>query len=126
VNHNPKGQEIGTTEVTLLEAASLDPLLGGMPTTIDVHVCHSQSVLRLPPGAVRLAANRWDGNQAFRAGDCAWGVQFHPEFDAGIMSAYAAAEGLPSRITVNETPFGSEILRRFAALVFQSEAREGR
>jgi GMP synthase (glutamine-hydrolysing) len=121
VDYNPRGQEMGTTEVTLLPAAGSDPLLGGLPSPIEVHVSHSQSVLRLPHGAVRLAANAWDGNQAFRVGYCAWGVQFHPEFDAGIMNAYAEGEQVKQATRIKDTPFGSRILRRF-----QSLASEGR
>jgi len=116
VNNNPRGPEMGTTEVTLPGEASADLLLRGLPSAINVHVSHSQSVLRLPPGAIRLAGNHWDRNQAFRFGDCAWGVQFHPEFDAGIMHAYAAEEQSLAEITIFDTPFGAQILRRFASL----------
>ena len=116
VEYNPRGQEMGTTEVRLLEAASHDLLLGGLPATIRVHVSHSQSVTRLPPGAVRLAENAWDANQAFRIGACAWGVQFHPEFDAEVMNAYAAEDKRMAECTIIDTPFGGRILRRFASL----------
>jgi len=117
VDYNPRGQEMGTTEVTLLAAAGADVLLAGLPSRMQVHVSHSQSVLKLPPGAIRLAENAWDSNQAFRVGACAWGVQFHPEFDAGIMRSYAAEDHPTARATIRETPFGSMILRRFAGLV---------
>jgi len=120
VNYNPRGQEMGTTEVTVLAEASTDPLLRGLPEAINVHVSHSQSVLRLPPGALRLAGNDWDRNQAFRVGDCAWGVQFHPEFDAEIMRAYAAKEGSSAEIRIFDTPIGSQILGRFATLALGS------
>jgi len=125
VDWNPRGKEMGTTSVTLLDAAFQDPLLGGLPATIDVHLAHSQSVLSLPPGAVHLAANPWDRYQAFRVGDCAWGVQFHPEFDAGIMRAYAAIEESSPGAQIFDTPIGGEILKRFASLV-HLETREGR
>ena len=127
MDYNPHGEEMGTTEVSLLEAASRDPLLCGLPARIKVHVSHSQSVTRLPPGAVRLAENAWDRNQAFRFGDCVWGVQFHPEFDAEIMQAYADKESRALQIEITDTPFGGAILRRFASLVpHQSVAIEGR
>jgi GMP synthase (glutamine-hydrolysing) len=127
VEYNPRGQEMGTAEITLLEAASHDPLLVGLPPTIRVHVSHSQSVTRLPPGAVRLAENAWDANQAFRMGACAWGVQFHPEFDAEIMHAYAAEAKRMPEVTIIDTPFGGRILGRFASLTKgQSEESDGR
>jgi GMP synthase (glutamine-hydrolysing) len=126
VDYNPNGREAGTTEVRLLAAAQADLLLAGLPSPMEVHVSHSQSVLRLPPGAIRLAENAWDANQAYRVGACAWGVQFHPEFDAEVMRAYAAEDHLPPECRIQDTSFGSRILRRFASLVLgQSFSKEG-
>ena len=116
VDYNPRGQETGTTEISLLAAAWSDPLLCGLPARIKVHVSHSQSVIRLPAAAVRLAENEWDRNQAFRFGPCVWGVQFHPEFDADIMRTYAHEKPLPPGIEIIDTPFGGRILKRFASL----------
>ena len=92
--------------------------------TIRVHVSHAQSVLRLPKNAVRLATNARDINQAFRVGANAWGVQFHPEFDAEIVRAYIEhcrsrliAEGQDPDSLMREaadTESGTEILTRFA------------
>ena len=75
---------------------------------------------------MRLAANPWDQNQAFRLGDRAWGVQFHPEFDADIMREYIghysetlSSEGqdpLALRATARDDPSGPAILRRFVEL----------
>ena len=77
--------------------------------------------------AVRLATNTRDINQAFRVGRDAWGVQFHPEFDAEIVQAYIdhcrvklIAEGQdPDRLIreSSDTAVGSEILRRFAGVM---------
>jgi GMP synthase (glutamine-hydrolysing) len=107
-------------------AAAGDELLGGLPASIPVHEGHTQSVLALPPGAVRLAANAWDPHQAFRLGDRAWGVQFHPEFDADIMREYIghysgtlSAEGQDPqalRAAAHDDPSGPAILRRFVEL----------
>jgi GMP synthase (glutamine-hydrolysing) len=116
VDYNPRGREMGTTEVTLLEPAVHDALLSGLPSPFQTHLCHAQSVLELPTGAVALASSPWDGNQAFRVDDCIWGVQFHPEFDADIMRAYAAVEGHGETIEVIDAPLGTEVLKRFAAL----------
>ncbi|HEY2254173.1 MAG TPA: glutamine amidotransferase [Variovorax sp.] len=85
---HPGGMEIGTVEVALTPQAAADALMQGLPPRFDAHVAHSQSALRLPEGAVRLAGNAFEPNQAFRVGKNAWGVQFHPEFDAGIMRGY--------------------------------------
>lgn len=124
VGDNPHGREYGTVEVRLAEAASQDKLLGGLPDPLKVQVCHTQSVLRLPQGAMRLAWGARDENQAFRVGERVWGVQFHPEFDADVVRSYIhhmrpllAAEGQDPGALVDgtvETPAGGEILKRFA------------
>jgi len=126
VDYNPRGPEMGTTEISLRETARTDPLLGGLPATLKVHASHSQSVLRLPPGAVLLASNPWDENQAFRCDDCAWGVQFHPEFDSEIMRAYCENDGPGSCKDIGETPHAADVLRRFAAIVNAWPATAGR
>lgn len=127
VGNNLYGPEFGTVEVHLDDVAQQDPLLGGFPNPIKVHVSHTQSVLRLPEGARRLASSAMDANQAFVVGGCAWGVQFHPEFDAGVVRTYIAhfqdalrAEGHdPQRLIdmCQDTPFGPQILRRFLEFV---------
>ena len=42
-------------------------------------------VFDLPDGAVRLARSEQSENQAFRYGERAWGLQFHPEVDAAAL-----------------------------------------
>jgi GMP synthase (glutamine-hydrolysing) len=118
------GWELGTVEVELEEPASRDELLGGMTSVLRVHVSHTQSVLRLPQGAVRLARSSRDSNQVFRVGRTSWGVQFHPEFDSEIVQAYIhycrkklIAEGQdPDRLLRDsqDPACGAEILQRFA------------
>jgi GMP synthase (glutamine-hydrolysing) len=126
IGNNPRGREFGTVQVELDEAGRADSLLGGLPPTFRAHEGHTQSVLRLPPGAVRLASNSWDGTQAFRIGARAWGVQFHPEFDADIVREYVhhyrtqlSLEGQdPDSLgkAAADNPFGAEILTRFVEL----------
>ena len=131
VGDNPRGREFGTVDVSLEKITRDDPLLGALPRRIRVHVGHTQSVLRLPEGAVRLASNPWDINQAARFGPAAWGVQFHPEFDAEIIREYLehyrgvlSAEGQdPDRLLsgVVDEPAGKLVLRKFAALVTRED-----
>jgi GMP synthase (glutamine-hydrolysing) len=127
VGYNPKGREVGTIDVTLCHSARKDRLLGGLGSPIRVHCCHAQSVLRLPDGAQCLATSAAEANHAFSIGHCAWGVQFHPEFDAEITSAYVdelrsdlVQEGQDPDLIMAEckdTSFGPLILRRFAGIV---------
>ncbi|MBN2431605.1 MAG: glutamine amidotransferase [Acidobacteria bacterium] len=134
VADNPGGREYGTVEVQLTPAAGQDPLFMGIPASIRVQASHAQSVLELPPGALRLAGSRRDANQAFRLGPRAWGLQFHPEFDADITRTYIrhhrdelSAEGMdPQRLeeAVTPTPPAAGLLHRFAALVRESSAHK--
>jgi GMP synthase (glutamine-hydrolysing) len=127
VGRNPRGREIGTVEVRGLAPARSDPLLGVWRDAEPAHVTHLESVLALPTAAVRLAESDLDPVQAFRVGTRAWGVQFHPEFDADTVRAYLAArrekardEGLdPDALlaAVRESPGGPRLLRRFAELI---------
>lgn len=88
VDYNPAGVEVGSVEITLQQAAQSDPLLGNLPDRFTAQLSHRQSVLSLPEGAKRLAHSPMEANQAFAVGSCAWGIQFHPEFDAAIISHY--------------------------------------
>jgi GMP synthase (glutamine-hydrolysing) len=126
VGINPRGSELGTMEIEREPEAGPDELLDALPTRFAVHESHTQSVLSLPAGAIRLASNAWDPHQAFRIGERAWGVQFHPEFDSEIVRSYITAERDlllaegqdPGTLhgTVSDNPLGSRLLRRFAAL----------
>jgi GMP synthase (glutamine-hydrolysing) len=121
---NPRGREVGTVEVELF--AEGDALLGALPARARFQATHVESVVELPSGAVRLGASARDPHQAFRLGGVAWGIQFHPEFDADVMRGYLAgrrerlsAEGIDVDAlirAVEETPHGSAVLRRFAAI----------
>lgn len=122
---SPKGREIGTVTVRCSQAAETDPLLGGLGETLTVHATHSEAVVRLPLDATLLAENDASPYQAFRFGS-AWGVQFHPEFDADIVRGYIEGryqvirdEGLdPDALlgAVRDSDVGPRILRRFASL----------
>ncbi len=132
VDDNPQGREIGTAQIRLTPQAAADPLFAGLPEHFDAHTTHSQTVLSLPPGSVRLASSARDGNQGYRAGGRAWGVQFHPEFDALIMRTYIATrspaleqEGFDvAALTqaVADTPVASSLLQRFVQIVFGASA----
>ena len=127
VDYHPRGREIGTTDIVLYQAAATDALFRDLPQRFAVHVTHMQSVVRLPQGAVRLAGNAFEPYQGLRFAKRAWGLQFHPEFDAGIMLAYVRereqdliAEGVDIaalRAAVRDTPEAAALLQRFAVLV---------
>lgn len=72
-----ESSEIGWYPVELTEDAADDPLLGGLPQRFDSFQWHHYTY-DVPAGAVELARSE-NCTQAFRLGDSAWGVQFHPE-----------------------------------------------
>lgn len=132
VENNPNGIEVGTVSTVLFSAALDDALFKGMPKTLNVQASHKQSVQSLPPSAVRLAASQMDENHAFKVGDCVWGLQFHPEFDAHITKHYvdyyreqlAQQERDADQIKndCHDSSYGKEILKRFLTLVKQRTA----
>jgi GMP synthase (glutamine-hydrolysing) len=127
VGFHPRGKEIGTVVVNCLPVAANDRLFQQLPASFAAHVTHAQTVLRLPPGALRLAANEHEPNHAFSLGESAWGVQFHPEYTPDIMRAYVreqagelAAAGMEAERllqAVAPTPEAGALLGRFARLV---------
>jgi GMP synthase (glutamine-hydrolysing) len=72
-----KEPEIGWYPVELTDEAAEDPVVGRLPRRFDAFQWHYYAH-GLPAGAVELASNDLC-TQAFRLGDSAWGVQFHPE-----------------------------------------------
>ncbi|MDR0902961.1 MAG: glutamine amidotransferase [Opitutaceae bacterium] len=126
VGWHPRGDETGNALIRLRAEADGDALFAGFPRVFSAAVSHSQTVLRLPPGAVLLAENDFEPHHAFRVGPCAWGVQFHPEFNADVSRHYidCAADELRTegrdvaalRAGVGETPLAASVLPRFARI----------
>jgi GMP synthase (glutamine-hydrolysing) len=127
VRANPRGREIGTVDVKLNATSRQDPLFGRFAEVLHLPVCHEQAVVRLPPRASVLGATALDTHHVVRYGATAWGVQFHPEFDANIVRAYIDAlrddmqgEGLDAEAiwhSATDTADGTFVLRRFAEIV---------
>lgn len=126
VDHHPEGVEIGTVMVERHVAADTDPLLGDLPGRFPAQAVHWQSVRRLPDGAVLLAGSAHEAHHAFRVGERAWGVQFHPEFSDEALRAYLegmgttlANQGLDAAqiaAALRPTPDAASVLPRFAQL----------
>jgi len=97
------------------------------PSPIRGYTGHYQSVLPLPPDARLLASSAMARHQAFVIGECAWEVQFHPEFDADITIEYIRRESQALRAQGQEperlirgcvdSPHGPDLLRRFGEIV---------
>jgi len=86
------GGELGLGKVELKEESRTDRLFGGMTSPLEAAQWHEDEITELPAGAVLLASSPACAVQAFRLGDRAWGVQFHPEASSALMQAWADAE----------------------------------
>ena len=69
--------ERGFVRADLTDEAAGDPIFGALPREFDVFSMHEYA-FHVPEGAVELARSSVC-SQAFRLGERAWGVQFHPE-----------------------------------------------
>jgi GMP synthase (glutamine-hydrolysing) len=71
---------VAWTPIEPLTAAAGDPVLGALPE--GAFALHwNEDGFEPPPGAVELLRRCGTTAEAFRYGDRAWGVQFHPEVD---------------------------------------------
>ena len=108
--------EWGWRAVELTQAAEGDPLLAGWGRSLDVLQWHSYA-FTLPPGGVALARSPVC-LQAFRLGERAWGVQWHPEVTAETVLAWGRGypperAGVAVRVDVEE--LAADVERRIAA-----------
>ncbi|GAB2856817.1 type 1 glutamine amidotransferase [Actinoallomurus bryophytorum] len=115
--------ERGSCRVSLRGEAGTDPLFAGLPGEFRVIQNHRDQITGLPPGAVRLAESEACPVQAFRVGERAWGVQFHPEAGADRLGQWdesaLADAGLDLRVLRAEAdkaePESARHARRLAA-----------
>ena len=80
--------EVGWVDVELTEDADDDPLFRGLPSRFPSFQWHYYE-LAAPTGSCVLARSACC-TQAFRLGDTAWAVQFHPEVDRPILEQWLA------------------------------------
>lgn len=103
---NERGQTAGVRHIGWLDGAADDPLFAPL-TGAEAAVVHwNGDVVTAVPDGVSVLARTDDGApQVLRLGPRAWGVQFHPEADHAVVSAWAAEDrGRPSdpRVDVDE------------------------
>jgi GMP synthase (glutamine-hydrolysing) len=121
--YHENDMEIGTVDIILEECVIDDVLFSRLPNSFKAHTVHSQTVLELPLNAVRLAFNNHDINHAYRVGSKAWGVQFHPEFDADAMNLYINEVSKKKNLDTNklisqseDTVIATSIIKEFERL----------
>jgi GMP synthase (glutamine-hydrolysing) len=82
--------EIGWVSVELTPEAADDPVFSHLPERFDAFEWHYYAY-SVPAGAVELARSSVC-SQAFRLGEEAWGVQFHPEVSDDQVERWLADE----------------------------------
>ena len=88
--------EVGWLGVELTRAGQEDPVLRVLPPKFDAFQWHHYT-FEIPSGATELARSDVC-TQAFRAGERAWGIQFHAEVTFEMVQAWTAEDpdDLPS------------------------------
>ncbi|NJP90779.1 type 1 glutamine amidotransferase [Nonomuraea sp. FMUSA5-5] len=129
VERGGNGLEVGAREVVALPAAATDPLLSGITTAVAIQY-HQDAMTRLPDGAVPLMTGAQYPNQAYRLGEAAWAVQFHPEATPEIFASWTADSGLDAAEELNAGVKAAESALvatwRPAARAFADIVRKGR
>ena len=88
------GAEAGFVRAELTEQAAGDPIFRSLPREFDVFVVHEYA-FHVPDGGVELARSSVC-SQAFRLGECAWALQFHPEVRLEQVEAWLRDDRLPN------------------------------
>ncbi|YAL84495.1 type 1 glutamine amidotransferase [Dermacoccaceae bacterium W4C1] len=84
--------EHGLVDLSLRPDAAADPLLSALPDGAPAMEHHQDQITALPEQATWLASTEACPNQAFRIGDRAWGLQWHPEAEATRVESWDPAE----------------------------------
>ena len=111
--------EIGLTPIALTDAGRADPLFKGMENGLEAAEWHYDT-FAIPSGAVALAASATCAHQAFRFGDCAYGVQFHPEVTPAMLAEWIR-EGRGAEPQVDWESFQWQAETKAEALRAQAE-----
>jgi GMP synthase-like glutamine amidotransferase len=82
-------EELGTLNVSLTQEGEADQLFRGIPGEFCTFQWHHDS-FDIPDGGVLLASSAACPHQAFRVGESAWGLQFHPEVTDSIIRDWCA------------------------------------
>ena len=118
-------EAVGCTRISLTEEGKKDLLLAGFPDQIAVLLGHKEACDCTPQGATLLMTGEKCPVQMFRVGRHVYATQFHPEGDAEGFSIRIntykhhgyfppeEAQSLIDAVSVEETPYAQELLRRF-------------
>lgn len=102
------------------EAAG-DPIARALP---DPHLAlhWNEDAFTLPPGAIELFDRPAGQVEGFRAGTCAWGLQFHPDVDAERLETWYRLPGWLAEAGLEEAAVRAEDRRRMPDHIRSSAA----
>jgi GMP synthase (glutamine-hydrolysing) len=83
VEKNPKGWEVGWTELTLNEQGL--SAFGKDRPQFCIHQMHQDEVTKLPPGFINLATTAHSTHQLMLKPGHVISIQSHPEFTSGVV-----------------------------------------
>jgi GMP synthase (glutamine-hydrolysing) len=118
--------EVGILPVELSDAGRVDPVMGSLEGQILTLQWHGDT-FDLPEDGVLLAGSKAYPHQAFRYGDCAYGVQFHIEVSAEMAEQWAEvpayADALEQTVGAHALDEMIEALRDERGMRMQQHAR---
>ena len=114
--HLGSATEIGLIPITLTDAGKADPLFEGL-SQVEAIEWHDDT-FDIPDGAVALARSLSCANQAFRFGQRAYGLQFHPEVSPAMLEEWIKEAG---DSPIDRSSFQSAVDFRAAALQTQAD-----
>lgn len=117
--------EVGWGEVNVSEEGSGDPIFSSVGEEIPVLHWHGET-FDLPEGASHLASSPLYANQAFRWGECVYGLQFHLEATREMIREWVREDGdmdddgleVDGDAILNEMPAVIDGVHLTASLVF--------
>lgn len=108
--------EIGLTPITLTEAGETDPLFEGL-SQVEAVEWHDDT-FDIPTGAVALARSEGCAYQAFRFGERAYGLQFHPEVSPAMLAEWIGGAG---NLPIDSSSFQRAVETKAGALQAQAD-----
>ena len=114
--HLGAATEIGLTPIKLTSQGMVDPLFDGLDQ-IEAVEWHDDT-FDIPSGAVPLASSDGCAHQAFRFGQCVYGLQFHPEVSPIMLAKWIKGAGNP---TIDRSSFQHAVEKKVDALRTQAD-----
>lgn len=105
------GRAIEWRELRRRPEASTDPLAVALPYP-HAALHWNEDSFTLPPGALELFDRPAGQVEAFRAGRCGWGFQFHPDVDAACLEEWYRLPGYLDEAGLDEAAVRQEDMRR--------------